>query len=91
MRCGCGLRWLLHINTHGDSDARHPEHGWCLRPMTSNVASYDRVRRGRSAIWIVAPGWESLCHTPSGGPGGVTGPWTSAGQVKCRPLSLIHI
>ena len=54
--CGCGLRWPLHINTHGDSDARHPEHGWCLRPMTSNVASYDRVRRGRSVIWIVAPG-----------------------------------
>ena len=23
MRCGCGLRWLLHINTHGDSGEYH--------------------------------------------------------------------
>ena len=85
MGCGCGPRWPLHINTHGDSGEYHSGHKWHLRPMTTDVASYVRLRRGRSVIWIVAPGCESLCHTPSGEPGGVKGSWTSAGQVKCRP------
>ena len=54
--CGCGPRWPLHINTHGDSGEYHSGHKWYLRPMTSDVASYVRLRRGRSVIWIVAPG-----------------------------------
>ena len=90
MGCGCGPRWPLHINTHGDSGEYHSGHKWYLRPMTSGVASYVRLRRGRSVIWIVAPGCESLCHTPSGEPGGglkVPGQVparSSAGHVQVR-------
>ena len=56
MGCGCGPRWPLHINTHGDSGEYHSGRKRYLRPMTSDVASYVRLRRGRSVIWIVAPG-----------------------------------
>ena len=75
-------RGPLAINTHGDSDEYHCLQGWggtCAH-STSGVASNGRMRRGRSFIGIVAPGCKSLCHTLSGGSGGVSG----SGLVRAR-------
>ena len=81
-------RGPLAINTHGDSDEYHCLQGWggtCAH-LTSGVASNGRMRRGRSFIGIVAPGCKSLCHTLSGGSGGVSG----SGLVRARCPELVR-
>ena len=89
MGCGCGPRWPLHLNTHGDSGEYHSGHKWYLRPMTSDVAPYFRLRRGRSVIWIVAPGASPYATPPPVSPGGLKVPGqvparSSAGHVQVR-------